>query len=91
LGEILSIFSEEIRNDNAACPGCPARRCARARVAVRGTFAISEGDEPPQAWHHWVVVVGETMPMQDAYELADRCIGEWHVFLHEHGLTAPPP
>jgi hypothetical protein len=28
--------------------------------------------------------------MQDAYELADRCIGEWHVFLHEHGLTRPP-
>jgi hypothetical protein len=61
-----------------------------ARVAVQGTFAISEGDEPPQAWQHWVVVVGETMPMQDAYELADRCIMEWNTFLDEHSLTTPP-
>jgi hypothetical protein len=58
--------------------------------SVNGTFATSEADEPPQTWEHLVAVVGK-LPLQDAYELADRCIGEWHVFLHEHGLTTPPP
>jgi hypothetical protein len=61
-----------------------------ARFSVYGTFATFEPDEPPETWAHLVAVVGKDIPMQDAYELADRCIGEWDVFLHEHGLTTPP-
>jgi hypothetical protein len=63
---------------------------AGARVLSYGSFATSEADEPPPEWEHLVAVVGEHMTMQNAHDVADRCIREWHVFLHEHGWTTPP-
>ena len=53
-----------------------------AHVSVYGTFAVGE---EPWKWEHVVGVVGD-LPREDAYEMTDRCIGEWDVFLHEHGL-----